>query len=343
MTLIGPPTLPSASFKRLRHALLVVVDVGLIEQADLLVEGLEARTRRSSRSSLAGLPCALNLSASTSFSRVTTAGSRPDGVDRLRIGRGDMHRDQPAERGELVGLAGRFQRDQHAHLAERPRSPNCAHSCRPRPCRPKARRRGAASCSRRSWRSVSAIVFGDGRAAGLGRLDLLDVGADVERDIGDHLHQALEQVVARDEVGLGIDLDDDALGAGDGDADQAFGGDAVGFLRGLGQALLAQPVDRGLDVALGFAERGLAIHHARAGLFAQVLDHLCSDLSHCSNPLLSRTRRRGARPAPPLARPSIIRPSVPWPWRPSPGRGRAARLLRRRCERLSALSSAICE
>ena len=180
---------------------------------------------------------------------------------------------------------------------------------------------------------VSRNVFGDGLAAGLGRLDLLDVGADVERHVGDHLDQALEQVVAGDEVGLGVDLDDDALGALDRDADQTFGGDAVGFLGGLGQALLAQPIDRGIDVARGFAERGLAIHHARAGHFAQVLDHLCSDLSHCSNPLLSRRAGAEQTSAPPPARPSIIRPSVPWPWRPSPGRGRAARLLRRRCER----------
>ena len=135
---------------------------------------------------------------------------------------------------------------------------------------------------------ASAMVI----AAGLGRLDLLDVGADVERHVGDHLDQALEQIVARDEVGLGIDLDHDALGALDRDADQAFGGDAAGLLGGLGQALLAQPIDRGLHVAGGLAERRLAIHHARAGHLAQVLDHLCSDLSHCSNPLLSR--RAGA-------------------------------------------------
>ena len=76
-------------------------------------------------------------------------------------------------------------------------------------------------------------VLGDRVAAGLGRLDLLDIGADVERHIGDHLHEALEQVVARDEVGFGVDLDDHALGALDGDANQTLGGDAIGFLRSL--------------------------------------------------------------------------------------------------------------
>src|SRR5438034_10642671 len=71
--------------------------------------------------------------------------------------------------------------------------------------------------------------------------------------------------VARDEVGLGIDLDDHALGAFDRDADQTFRGDAVGLLGGLGQTLLAQPIDRRIDVARCLADRGLAIHHPRAG------------------------------------------------------------------------------
>ncbi len=113
--------------------------------------------------------------------------------------------------------------------------------------------------------------------AGAARI-LFDVGTGTERHIRDHLHQALEQVVARDEIGLGIDLDHDALGRRDGDADQAFGGDAAGLLRGLGQALLAQPVDRGIEIAAAFVERRLAIHHARAGLVAELLDHGCADI-----------------------------------------------------------------
>ena len=94
---------------------------------------------------------------------------------------------------------------------------------------------------------VSAIDFGHRDAAGLGRLDLLDVGAGGERDVGDHLHQALEQIVAGDEVGFRIDLDHDALGALHLHADQAFGGDAAGLLGGLRQTLLAQPVLRRLS------------------------------------------------------------------------------------------------
>ena len=59
-----------------------------------------------------------------------------------------------------------------------------------------------------------------------------------------------------------------------GDADQTFRRDAAGLLGGLGEALGAQPIDRGLHVALGLVERRLAIHHARAGLLAQVFHHV---------------------------------------------------------------------
>ena len=43
----------------------------------------------------------------------------------------------------------------------------------------------------------------------------------------------------------------------DGDADQAFGGDAAGLLGGLGEALLAQPVDCALHVAFGLPSAAL--------------------------------------------------------------------------------------
>ena len=55
-------------------------------------------------------------------------------------------------------------------------------------------------------------------------------------------------------------------------ADKTLGRHAPALLGRLGEALLAQPVDRLLDVAVGLAQRILAIHHARAGLFAQILD-----------------------------------------------------------------------
>ena len=105
-------------------------------------------------------------------------------------------------------------------------------------------------------------------------------GPAVERHIGDHLHQTLEQVVARDEIGLGIDLDDDAFVGAHADADQTFGRDPTGLLGGLGQALFAQPVDRGFEIAAGLAERGLAVHHAGSGLIAELFHHACGDVCH---------------------------------------------------------------
>ena len=79
------------------------------------------------------------------------------------------------------------------------------------------------------------------------------------------------------------------------DADQPFGGDAAGFLRGLGQTLLAQPILRRRHVAVGLGERGLAIHHAGAGRLAQFLDHLCADICHRTLSLIRSGR--SARPA----------------------------------------------
>ena len=52
-----------------------------------------------------------------------------------------------------------------------------------------------------------------------------------------------------------------------------LGGDPARFLGRLGQPLGAQPVDRGLHVAVGFLQRLLGVHHPRAGRLAQVLHH----------------------------------------------------------------------
>jgi hypothetical protein len=111
------------------------------------------------------------------------------------------------------------------------------------------------------------------RGAGIHGLELLGVAASLERqlrDLGDH---GLELLVAGDEVGLRVHLDDGGPWCPDGDADEAFGGDARRLLGGLGEALGAQPVDGGFHVATGGGERRLAIHHAYAGLLAQVLHH----------------------------------------------------------------------
>ena len=116
-------------------------------------------------------------------------------------------------------------------------------------------------------RLVGAGIFG--------LRDRLGLAAERQRHLGDVAHDLLEGLVAGDEIGLGVDLDNDCLAQAGIDADQALGRRAARLLVGLGDALLAQPVDRGLHVAVGFGERGLAVHHARAGQLAEFLD-LCS-------------------------------------------------------------------
>ncbi len=108
----------------------------------------------------------------------------------------------------------------------------------------------------------------------------VDVGRVVERHREHAAHDRLEVIVAGDEVGFGIDLDNDADVVLDGDANKTFGRYASALLGGFGQALLAQPIDGGLDVAVGLAQRVLAVHHARAGLFAQILDQSGGDGRH---------------------------------------------------------------
>ena len=120
--------------------------------------------------------------------------------------------------------------------------------------------------------AIASVTVPPPRIVGAEHLRRVDIGRVVERDRKHAAHQRLEIIVASDEVGLGIDLDNDADIVLDGDADKPFGRDASALLGGFSQALLAQPVDRRLDVAVGLAQRVLAIHHARAGLFAQVLD-----------------------------------------------------------------------
>ena len=95
--LIGAPTLPSASFKRLRHALLVVEDEALIEQADFLVEGLQPELddllddvgRFALRLEFVGQHVLLALDGR----RI-----EPGRIDRLRIGGGDVHRHHAGRR-----------------------------------------------------------------------------------------------------------------------------------------------------------------------------------------------------------------------------------------------------
>ncbi len=105
---------------------------------------------------------------------------------------------------------------------------------------------------------------------------------------GDILQQLLEVVGAGHEVALAVHLEQHAdLAAGvDVGSDCAFVGGAGGLLGGRGHALLAQDHNRFFHIALRFNQRGTAIHHGRAGLFAEIL-YLCSEivLSHGRHPL----------------------------------------------------------
>ena len=144
----------------------------------------------------------------------------------------------------------------------------------------------------------------DRAAAGvMGGLDRrgVDGRALIEGDREDAAHEGLEVVVAGDEIGLGVYFDDDAEIGLDGDADETVGGDAAALLGRLGETLLTQPIDGRLDVAAGLAERILAVHHAGAGLLAQVFHQRGGNGGHCrprviGGPPLATTAPLGERP-----------------------------------------------
>jgi hypothetical protein len=66
------------------------------------------------------------------------------------------------------------------------------------------------------------------------------------------------------EVGLALELDDGGHAAGGGDRDDAIGVVAVGAVDGLGQALLAEELGGGVELAVGLFEGALGIHHPGA-------------------------------------------------------------------------------
>ena len=82
--------------------------------------------------------------------------------------------------------------------------------------------------------------LGDDAAARIGLAgELLGVlRAGLQRDSRDIVDELLEVVIAGDEVGLGIHLDDDADAILDDRGDETLGGHAAGLFGGLGEALL---------------------------------------------------------------------------------------------------------
>ncbi|MCY1522514.1 hypothetical protein D9M68_573720 [compost metagenome] len=113
---------------------------------------------------------------------------------------------------------------------------------------------------------------------------------------GQLVHESHEVVVLGDEVGFAVNFDDGALlgVGGDEQTDQAFSGDAGGGLAGLVAQLDAQDFLGAGQVALGFRQGLLALHHGGVGLFAQFLDQGSGNFSHvCSNFARDLPRRAG--------------------------------------------------
>ena len=81
-----------------------------------------------------------------------------------------------------------------------------------------------------------------------------------------------EHLVLGHEVGLGVDLHHDAHASLiDDGVRHALCGHLAGLLGLGGQALLTQPLDSLVHVAVGGGQRLLAVHHAHAGHLAQGL------------------------------------------------------------------------
>ena len=92
--------------------------------------------------------------------------------------------------------------------------------------------------------------------------------------VGDVADEGLEVFVFGNEVGFAVHFEQDAgSGVGvDAGGDDAFVGGAVGHCRGLGDAALAEQLDGGFDVAVGFGEDFFAVHHAGVGFVAEFFD-----------------------------------------------------------------------
>src|SRR3990170_3542338 len=96
---------------------------------------------------------------------------------------------------------------------------------------------------------------------------------------GDALRELLEVLRAGDEVRFAVDLHEGAEAAVVVEVrqDDTLGGGAFGPLGGQGVALLPQDIFRFLNLAAGLFQGVLAVQHACAGQFAQLLDGLGRD------------------------------------------------------------------
>ena len=91
-----------------------------------------------------------------------------------------------------------------------------------------------------------------------------------------------EALVLCDKVGLGVDLDHCGGVACGQNVNKTVRCDSVSFLCGNGKTSLAENLDCLIHVALSLDERLLALHHAAAGLFSQLGNIFCGNVSHLS-------------------------------------------------------------
>ena len=92
------------------------------------------------------------------------------------------------------------------------------------------------------------------------------------------------------------------------DHDHAFGRDARGLLVGLRETGLAHQLGGGVQIAVGFDERLLALHHARAGALAEHLHCFSGDGHDHSVAPRGRRRRRGGAAAQVCRQPQVPQP-----------------------------------
>ncbi|ENN87013.1 hypothetical protein RHSP_13228 [Rhizobium freirei PRF 81] len=203
------------------------------------------------------------------------------GADGQRVGGSNVHGNLAADRGQNGLVADRLQGNQNAELADAVAGSIVDVG------------RHDAVLDFQLGGTTKRHVFADGcdrvldgvgdRLAGcrVGRSrNGFDRAVGGQRNFGDAASEVLEGIVTGNEVGFGVELDDNSLVTGAGNGDQAFSGGAAGLLVGLGDALGAQPVDRGFDIAVGFRQRLLAVHHACARLFAQFFHQCSRNLGH---------------------------------------------------------------
>src|SRR5690606_11761490 len=104
--------------------------------------------------------------------------------------------------------------------------------------------------------------FGNGLPVNLGVGNSFGRTIGRQGSLGDLADQILESIVAGNEVGFGVDFNDNSLVAGSCNADQTFGSRTASLLVSLCNTLGAQPVNGSVDVAIGFGKCCLAVHHA---------------------------------------------------------------------------------